>query len=303
MVLDCALRNVEPKLMPVAPFIAGARNQLNYLHRGLAGLRRKCTGSKLSNLISDHPFLPVQAIVLREDFDRWLSAVRSRRPDIFRQSHHGIRSQLVDLDVKSAQDFSHKSVRRQAKTSGEKRLKNNQLAFWLGDLRPRDTSDSAAKVTKPLHILHADRGHPRHTEIHRVAGAQLLRRHSAQRLLRRRVGRRRSGSRRRTGQHCYVPAAAAGSLLHTGQISGEQEQGGQTSSKRFEKAVRVFAERGKTKFKTRRPPVPFYTQVAALRETRNPTVRRQSTVMSKTPAEPLRARAASPPSSDVFGTR
>jgi hypothetical protein len=25
MVFDCALRNVEPKLMPVAPFIAGAR--------------------------------------------------------------------------------------------------------------------------------------------------------------------------------------------------------------------------------------------------------------------------------------
>jgi hypothetical protein len=29
------------------------------------------------------------------------------------------------------------------------------------------------------------------------------------------------------------------------------------SSKRFEKAVRVFAERGKIKFKTRRPPSPF----------------------------------------------
>jgi hypothetical protein len=29
------------------------------------------------------------------------------------------------------------------------------------------------------------------------------------------------------------------------------------SSERFEKAVRVFAERGKIKFKTRRPPPPF----------------------------------------------
>jgi hypothetical protein len=77
----------------------------------------------------------------------------------------------------------------------------------------------------------------------------------------------------------------------------------QTSSERFEKEVRVFVERGKIKFKTRRPHPPFYTQGAALRETRNPTVRRQSTVMSKTPAEPLRARAASPPSSDAFGTR
>jgi hypothetical protein len=92
-------------------------------------------------------------------------------------------------------------------------------------------------------------------------------------------------------------------LLHSRQISGEQEQGGQTSSKTVEKAARVFTERGRMKFKTRRPLAPFYTQGAALRETHSPTVRCQSTVMSKTPVEPLRARAASPPSSDVFGTR
>jgi hypothetical protein len=49
----------------------------------------------------------------------------------------------------------------------------------------------------------------------------------------------------------------SGGLLHTGQISDEQEQGGQTSSGRFEKEVRVFAERGKIKFKTRCPPPPF----------------------------------------------
>jgi hypothetical protein len=48
---------------------------------------------------------------------------------------------------------------------------------------------------------------------------------------------------------------------------------------------------------------PFYTQDAALQETRTPTVWRPSTVTSKTPAEPLRARAASPPSGEVFGTR
>jgi hypothetical protein len=40
-----------------------------------------------------------------------------------------------------------------------------------------------------------------------------------------------------------------------------------------------------------------------LRETRSPTVPCPSTVTSKTPAEPLRARAASPPSSDIFRTR
>jgi hypothetical protein len=209
----------------------------------------------------------VQTIVLREDFDRWLSTVRSRRPDIFRQGHHDIRRQLVDLDVESPQDFSDESMRRQAETSGKERLEDNQLAFRLGDLlRPRDTSDSAAKVTKPLHILHADRGHPRHTEIHRVTGAQLLRRHSAQRLLRRRVGLRRSGSRRRRGRHRYVPSAAASGLLHTSQISGEQEQGGQTSSERFEKAVRVFGERGRIKFKTRCPPSPFIHRARRFRK-------------------------------------
>jgi hypothetical protein len=69
MVFDYTLRDVEPKLMPIAPLVAGARNQLNYLHRGLAGLQRKCTGPKLGNFISNHPLLLVQAIVLREDFD------------------------------------------------------------------------------------------------------------------------------------------------------------------------------------------------------------------------------------------
>jgi hypothetical protein len=69
------------------------------------------------------------------------------------------------LNVKSAQDFSNKSVRRQAETGDEERLEHNQLAFRLGDfLRPRDTGDSTAKVTQPLHILHADRQHPRHTK-------------------------------------------------------------------------------------------------------------------------------------------
>jgi hypothetical protein len=48
-----------------------------------------------------------------------------------------------------------------------------------------------------------------------------------------------------------------------GQIADEQEQGGQTSSEQFEKAVRVFAERGQIKFKTRRPRPLFYTERGA----------------------------------------
>jgi hypothetical protein len=164
----------------------------------------------------------------------------------------------MDLNAKSAQDFSNKLMRRQAETSGEERLEHNQLTFWRGDfLRPRDTSDSVAKVTQPLHILHADRRHPRHTKINRIVGAQLLRRHGTQRFLRRRVGRRCSGSGRRRGRHRYVPSAAAGGLLHSSQISGEQEQAGQTSSKTVEKAARIITERGRIKFKTSRPPPPF----------------------------------------------
>jgi hypothetical protein len=152
------------------------------------------------------------------------------------------------LNVKPLQDFTNKLVCRQAETGGEERLEHNQLALWLGDfLRPQDTSDSTAKVTQPLHILHADRRHPRHAKIHRIAGAQLLRHQTTLCLLRRGVDRRRSdgqgrgvdrqcsGSRRRGGWHRYVPSAAAGSLLHSSQISGEQKQGGQTSSKTVEK--------------------------------------------------------------------
>ena len=58
------------------------------------------------------------------------------------------------LNIESTQDFANKLVRRQAETGDEERLENNQLALRLGDLlRPRSTSDSAAKVAQPLHIF------------------------------------------------------------------------------------------------------------------------------------------------------
>jgi hypothetical protein len=54
----------------------------------------------------------------------------------------------VDLDLESPQDLRHESMRRQTKASGEKSLKNDQLAFWLGDLlRPRNMPYSAAKIS------------------------------------------------------------------------------------------------------------------------------------------------------------
>jgi hypothetical protein len=301
MVSDCAFGNVKPKFPPVAPFIAGAGHQLHDFHRSLAGLWRKRARSKLCNLVSNFPFLPMQTIMLREDFHRGLPAVRSHRPDILCQGHHSIRCQLVDLDLESTQDLRHESMRRQTKASGEKCLEDDQLAFWLGDLlRPWDTRHSAVEISKLLHVVHVDQGHPRHAEFHCVTRMQLLRHHIAQRVLGQCADRRCIGSRRGRGRHGYVPSAAAGGLLHTGQISDEQEQGGQASGW-FQKEAMVLlrAER----VPNPRRPAPFYTQDATLRETRSPTVPRPSTVTSKTPAEPLRARAASPPSSDAFGTR
>jgi hypothetical protein len=98
----------------------------------------------------------MQTTVLREDFDRWLPAVRSHRPDILCQGHHGIQCQLVDLDFESAQNFSHKSMHGQMKASSEKSLEDDQLAFRLEDLLcPRHSRHSAAKIPKLLHVMHA----------------------------------------------------------------------------------------------------------------------------------------------------
>jgi hypothetical protein len=217
VVFDCAFGNVKPEFPLVAPFIAGVGNQLHDFHRSLAGLRRKYARSKLCNLMSNFPLLPMQTIMFCEDFHRGLPAIRSRRLDILCQGHHGIRRQLVDLDLESTQDLHHESMRRQMKASGEKGLKDDQLTFWLGDLlHPRDTPHSAAEISKLLHVLHADRGHPRHTKFHYVTRMQLLRRHVAQCVLGRCVGRWCIDNRRGRGRHGYVPSATAGGLLHAG---------------------------------------------------------------------------------------
>jgi hypothetical protein len=167
VVFDCAFGNVKPEIPPVAPLIAGAGNQLHDFHRGLSGPRGKCARSKLCNLMSNFPLLPMQTIMLCEDLHRGLTTIRSRRPDILRQGHHGIRRQLVDLDLESPQDLCHESMCRQTKASGEKHFKHDQLALRLGDLLcPRNTPHFAAKIPKLLHILNMDRGDPRHAKLH-----------------------------------------------------------------------------------------------------------------------------------------
>jgi hypothetical protein len=171
-----------------------------------------------------------------EDLHRRLTTIRSHRPDILCQGHHGIRRQLVDLDLKPLQDLRHKAMCRQTKASGEKSLKHDQLALGLGNLlRPRDTPHSTAKIPKLLHILNADRGNLRNAELHRITRSQLLRRHIAQGILGRCASRRRVCSRRGRRRHGYVPSAAASGLLDAGQIFDKQEQGGQASGRTVSK--------------------------------------------------------------------
>jgi hypothetical protein len=119
--------------------------------------------------MSNFSFLLVQTVLLGEDFHRRLTAIRSRCPDVLHQRHHGVRCQLVNLDFELLQNLRHKTMCRQTKASDEKCLKNNQFALGLGNLLcPRDTPNLAAEISQLLHILHADRRHPRNTKFHYV---------------------------------------------------------------------------------------------------------------------------------------
>jgi hypothetical protein len=102
----------KPIVPPVAPLVPSAGDYLHDFRRSLSGPRREGARSKLCNLISYFPLLPVQTIVIGEDLHRRLTAVRSHRPDILRQGNHGVRCQLVDLDVEPLQDLRHETMRR-----------------------------------------------------------------------------------------------------------------------------------------------------------------------------------------------
>ena len=69
--------------------------------------------------MSNFSLLPVQTVLLGEDFHRRLTAIRSRCPDVLRQSHHGVRCQLVNLDFEFLQNLRHKTMSRQTKAGGE----------------------------------------------------------------------------------------------------------------------------------------------------------------------------------------
>jgi hypothetical protein len=252
--------------------------------------------------MSNFPLLPMQTIMFREDFHRGLPAVRSRRPDILGQGHHGIRRQLVDLDLESTQDLRHESMRRQTKACGEKASKTTNSPSGSGTSSAlgtratpppkypsccmyctrtediRDTPNSTmslgcnSSATTLLSVSSDD------APTDGVSAAQEEEDDMAT-------------YRRRRRAVCFTRARSPTS----------RSKEGRRAIKRFQKEAMVLwrAER----VPNPRRPAPFYTQDATLRETRSPTVLRPSTVTSKTPVEPFRARAASPPSSDAFGTR
>jgi hypothetical protein len=83
-VFDFSSRNIKPIVPPVAPLIPCTRNYLHDFCRSLSGPRREGARSKLCNLISNLPFLLVQAKVLGEDFYGRLTTVRTHRPNILR---------------------------------------------------------------------------------------------------------------------------------------------------------------------------------------------------------------------------
>jgi hypothetical protein len=169
-IFDFPTKNIKPKVPPVAPLVPGTRDYLHDFLRSLSNPRRKGARSKLCNLISCFPFLPVQAIVLGEDLHRRLSAVRSNRPNILRQCNHDVRRQLVDLHFEPSQNLHHETMCRETKVGNEKCLKHNQFALRLRDLlSARNPPNTITKVSKLLHLLHVKRGNPRSAELHGVA--------------------------------------------------------------------------------------------------------------------------------------
>jgi hypothetical protein len=126
----------------------------------------------------------MQAIILGKDLHRRLPAVGGNCPDILRKSHHYVRCQLVDLDLKSSQHLHHEPMCWEAKSGSKKGLKNYQLTFRLGDfLHTRGPPDTVTKVTKPLHLQHVARENPRRTKFHDVTRLQLNHRQITQGLL------------------------------------------------------------------------------------------------------------------------
>jgi hypothetical protein len=71
-------RHIKPKIPPVPALILGAWNELHNLAQSSPQRESACT--KLRNLATNNLLLPMKAVILGEDFNRGLSAIRSRNP-------------------------------------------------------------------------------------------------------------------------------------------------------------------------------------------------------------------------------
>jgi hypothetical protein len=105
--LDVLWYHIEPEVPPIAPLIFCTRHDFNHFTRSFSGPRSEGARSKLRNQPTNHLFLPGQTVVLDEDFDRRLCAVRCHRPHKLRQRHHGIQHQLINLYLKPSQHFNY----------------------------------------------------------------------------------------------------------------------------------------------------------------------------------------------------
>jgi hypothetical protein len=243
----------------------------------------------------------MQTVMFGEDLHIRLPTIRGHRPDILRQGHHGIRSQLVDLDLKSLQDLRHKAMCRLAKASGENASNTTNS--------PSGTGTSSAPGTRPTPLPKYPSccmSCTRTEEIRETPNTTVSPGCSSSTAMLLKVSSDNApaggvfaankeeddmATYHRRRAVCLTPARSPTSRSKEGRRAGE----------RFQEEARIL-RRAEREPEPRRP-TPFYTQDATLRETHSPTVPRPSTVTSKTLAEPLRTRAASPPSSDVFGTR
>jgi hypothetical protein len=111
----------------------------------------------------------MQTIILGEDLNRRFPNIRSHCPDKLCQHYHSIRRQLMNLNFKFPQHFHYEPVCQQAKSSGKKGLKHNQLTLRLRDIfSSRHRPNSIPKVPQTLHLVHAARVNPRCPELYNL---------------------------------------------------------------------------------------------------------------------------------------
>jgi hypothetical protein len=253
--------------------------------------------------MSNFSLLLVETVLLGEDLHRRLTAIRRRCPDILRQRHHGVRCQLMNLDFELLLNLRHKTMRRQAKADDENASKTTNSPSGSGT-----SSAPGTRPTPPPKYPNRCISCTRTNDIHETPNSTV--------------------SPGRNSATATVPERPSEDASAVGVVTADEEEDdmatyhrrrravcftrasspmnrskeGRRASKKFEREARVFATRRKVNFNPRRPAPFIYTGRDA---SGSPQSNSAASINGhvKTPAEPLRARAASPPSSDAFGTR